>query len=109
MQIAKSLILSLAILLPVTSYASTVDDAVIKNVIKEHQALVSDYALGKNQTLPAIVRYQYGMKLDIAKVVRLSPDLKACGVTPQLMTYEDSKGELKTVKYQVLSSCRNKN
>lgn len=26
---------------------------------------------------------------------------------PKLMTYEDSKGKLNTVQYQILSGCRN--
>ncbi|KPW76262.1 hypothetical protein ALO76_102121 [Pseudomonas syringae pv. coriandricola] len=57
--------------------------------------------------MPAIEEYKYGMKLDVAKVIRKSPDLKTCSVMPKLMTYQDSKGDLKTVQYQALSGCRN--
>ncbi|WP_135185790.1 DUF2790 domain-containing protein, partial [Pseudomonas syringae] len=38
---------------------------------------------------------------------RKSPDLQTCSVMPKLMTYEDSKGKLNTVQYQVLGGCRN--
>ncbi|MFK7699809.1 DUF2790 domain-containing protein [Pseudomonas caspiana] len=109
MKITQSLLLAFAVLVPVTSYASTDHDPVGSKIIKEHQTFVADYAAEKNQTPPGIVKYQYGMKMDVEKVVRMSSVSKTCGVNPQLMTYEDSKGTLKTVKYQVLNECRNKN
>jgi hypothetical protein len=50
------------------------------------------------------------MKLDVARLVRISPDdKKACKPIPQLMTYQDSSGALKTVQYRVFSECRNNN
>lgn len=109
MNIAKTLILTLAVLIPVTSYASSEHGPGTSKIIKEHQALVTDYAAGKNQTAPRIVEYKYGMKLDVDKVIRMSSVSTHCGVTPQLMTYEDSKGTLNTVKYTVANECRNKN
>ncbi|MCI8211230.1 hypothetical protein AUC61_17015 [Pseudomonas sp. S25] len=109
MQIAKSLLLSLALLAPMTSYASSGHDPMSAKIIKAHQEFVRNYAAEKKQTPPGIIKYQYGMKLDIEKVVRVSSASTACGVNPQLMTYEDSAGTLKTVKYQALNECRNKN
>ncbi|MDU8359508.1 DUF2790 domain-containing protein [Pseudomonas syringae group sp. J309-1] len=109
MKIAKSLMLALAVLVPVTSFASSDHEPVASKIIKEHQAFVADYAADKNQALPGIVKYEYGMKLDVEKVVRMSSASKVCGVNPQLMTYEDSNGALNTVKYQALNDCRNKN
>lgn len=109
MQIIKLLLLSLAVLAPMTSYASSGHDPMATKIIKEHQEFIRGYAVEKNQTPPGIIKYQYGMKLDIEKVVRMSSASTACGVNPQLMTYEDSKGALNTVKYQALNECRNKN
>ncbi len=108
MRILKTLIFSLAIASPVASYAFA-GETTAEEVIQEHQKVVAKYADGKNKPLPTVVEYKYGMDLDIAKVVRLSPDVRACKVMPQLMTYEDSKGELNTVQYRVLSGCRGKN
>ncbi|MET0124990.1 MAG: DUF2790 domain-containing protein [Pseudomonas caspiana] len=109
MRIAQSLMLALAVLVPVTSYAATEHDPVASKIIKEHQEFVANYAAENNQTPPSIVHYQYGMKLDVEKVVRTSSASKTCGVNPQLMTYEDSTGKLNTVKYQMLNECRNRN
>lgn len=109
MRILKTLIFSLAIASPVASYAYAAGETTAEEVIQEHQKVVAKYADGKKKPLPTVVEYKYGMDLDIAKVVRMSPDVRACKVMPQLMTYEDSKGELNTVQYKVLSGCRGKN
>jgi hypothetical protein len=108
MRIAKSLVFALAILSPMASFAYS-DDVSVKEALTEHQKIVERYAEKSQRAIPPIVDYKYGMKLDIAKVVRMSPDLRACKVIPQLMTYEDSSGNLNTVKYQILSRCRGKN
>lgn len=109
MRIVKSIVLTLAIFSPVATYAFAAGERASEEIIKEHQQVISKYANSKNTALPAVVEYKYGMDLDIAKVVRLSPEAKTCAVMPQLMTYEDSKGDLKTVQYRVFSQCRGKN
>lgn len=112
MQIAKYpkfLLLSLALLAPMASYASSGHDPMAAKIIKAHEEFVRSYAVENNQASPGIIKYQYGMKLDINKVIRVSSVSTACGVNPRLMTYEDSKGTLNTVKYQALNECRNKN
>ena len=105
----KSLVLAFAILSPAASYALAVDDIKADDIIMEHQRKVANYANGQNKGMPEIVEYKYGMALDVAQVVILSRDPRACKVMPQLMTYEDSTGKLNTLKYQVLSDCRSKN
>jgi hypothetical protein len=108
MRIASSLFIMAVALLPVTSYAFTDDEARVKHAIKEHQAVVQSYAETRNKPMPQIIDYRYGMKLDVATLVRQSPDLKTCKVSPKLMTYEDSKGALNTIQYLVAGECRNK-
>ncbi|MGA9223362.1 MAG: DUF2790 domain-containing protein [Pseudomonas sp.] len=108
MRIAKSLVFALAILSPMASFAFA-EDASVTEILKEHQVIVEKYANKSQKIAPPIVDYKYGMKLDIAKVIRTSPDARACKVIPQLMTYEDSSGNLNTVKYQIMSPCRGKN
>ena len=111
MRIANSLIIAVAVLSfsPMTSFASSTGDQSIKELLSEHQAWVQEYAEKSKRSMPLVIEYTYGMKLDIAKVVRTSPDMRNCKVIPQLMTYEDSTGKLNTIKYQIMSACRGKN
>lgn len=108
MRSAKSLAFLLATLSPMASFANA-EDVSVTEVLQEHQIMVEQYAKKSQKVVPPIIDYKYGMKLDIAKVVRTSQDMRACKVTPQLMTYEDSSGYLNTVKYQIMSACRGKN
>ncbi|MCR8718342.1 DUF2790 domain-containing protein [Pseudomonas syringae] len=109
MRIIKSIAFVLAVCAPVAAYAFANDDSAIKEVSKEHQVAVKEYAEKNSKQIPVVVEYKYGMDMDIAKVIRTSPEMRLCKVVPQLMTYEDSKGDLNTVQYQVLSRCRGKN
>lgn len=109
MRIIKPLIIALALGSPMATYAFANDESAVKSAMQDHQAAVVDYAQKTNRPVPGVVDYKYGMKLDIAKVVKTSPELRECKVIPQLMTYEDSKGDLNTVRYQIMSRCRGKN
>jgi hypothetical protein len=109
MRIIKSLIFALTVAAPVASYAFSNDNSAVKSALKDHQAAIVEYAEKNSKPVPKVVEYKYGMNLDIAKVVRTSPELRECKVIPQLMTYEDSNGDLKTLQYQVMSRCRGKN
>ena len=109
MHVLKALVFSFALASPIASYAYAAGDALPEAVVQEHQKIIETYAKEKQKSLPAVVQYKYGMDLDVAKVVRLSPDVKACKVMPQLMTYENSEGELRTVEYRIMSGCRGKN
>ncbi|NBA98634.1 DUF2790 domain-containing protein [Pseudomonas sp. R5(2019)] len=51
-----------------------------------------------------VATYEYGMKLDIAKVVEMkAPDPMTCEVVQAQMTYLDSGGQLRTLNYLKLS------
>lgn len=45
--------------------------------------------------------YQYGMKLDIERVINITDTSHICGVTPSIMTYADSQGHVHKLQYQV--------
>lgn len=45
------------------------------------------------------VQYQYGMQLDVKKVLSLTDVSNVAGVVPVTMVYEDSQGQIKKVKY----------
>lgn len=53
----------------------------------------------------AIKDYSYGMKLDIVRVISTAGPSHNCYSEPQLMTYEDSKGQLQTIRYLALGNC----
>lgn len=56
----------------------------------------------KDVQTPEFKQYQYGMPLDISKVVKMEyfpPEEKFCGVIPAAMTYQDSKGEMHGLVY----------
>ena len=66
----------------------------------------------KDVQTPEFKQYQYGMPLDIAKVVKVEyfpPKEKFCGVIPAALTYEDSKQEKHGLFYLYLetSGCTN--
>lgn len=109
MRIAKFMIFPLVILSPVASFAFAADDAAIRESLDKHQLNIQKYAEKTQRAVPPIVNYKYGMKLDIAHVVRTSPETRVCKVVPQRMTYEDAKGELNTIQYPIMSECRGKN
>lgn len=57
---------------------------------------------------PDAVPYAYGMHLDIAKVIYITPTANVCGPTPVQMTYRDSHGETHILEYSVIGSgCTN--
>ncbi|WP_407310814.1 DUF2790 domain-containing protein [Pseudomonas sp. nanlin1] len=80
------------------------DNTLIKGVLNEHQLAVEKYAERLQKSVPAVVDYAYGMQLDIAKVVRRSPEGHSRNVVAQLLTYEDSSGKLHTIRYQTISN-----
>jgi len=56
-----------------------------------------------------VYNYQYGQKLDIAKVIKLvAPDLDHCGLVDASLTYQDSKGAVHTMVYHRLADICNR-
>lgn len=78
-----------------------------EQLLEDHQQAVAAYAAQRAKPMPEIVDYRYGMKLDVARLVRQSGDPRTCEVVPRLMTFEDRQGTLRTVRYSVQSQCIN--
>ncbi|AXA25477.1 DUF2790 domain-containing protein [Pseudomonas putida] len=78
-----------------------------EQLLQAHQQAVAAYAIKRDKPMPEIVDYRYGMPLDVARLVRQSGDPRTCEVVPRLMTFEDSQGTLRTVRYSVQSECIN--
>ncbi|MGY4532573.1 hypothetical protein ACVW0Y_001697 [Pseudomonas sp. TE3786] len=45
------------------------------------------------------VQYEYGMELDVKKVLSLTDVSNVAGVVPVTMVYQDSQGRVQKVKY----------
>lgn len=96
-------LLALAFTAQATGFSSERNE----QLLEEHQSAVAAYAQQRAKPMPQIVDYRYGMKLDVARLVRQSGDPRNCQVIPRLMTFEDSQGTLRTVRYSVQSQCIN--
>lgn len=57
----------------------------------------------------APITYEYGMKLDVAKVLSISTaSSRTCEPVDRIMKYIDSSGKTETLKYRVLSDACDK-
>lgn len=67
---------------------------------------MEQYAISQGKSIPVVKQYEYGMKLDVVKVVSVVRPAKVCAVVPAAMTYEDTDGQLNTITYTVAGECR---
>lgn len=81
-------------------------DATFERMMQNNRQAMNSYALEQGKQPPVIKDYAYGMPLDVVKVVNVSRPIKSCGVVPAQMTYEDSSGQLTTLRYTVAGECR---
>lgn len=51
-----------------------------------------------------VERYEYGMELDVARVIQPAEVPNTCGVEPVQMVYEDHQGQRHTLEYLVMGS-----
>ena len=79
-------------------------DRVYGRMMQENQQAMEQYALKNGKAIPEIVHYEYGMNLDVQKVVSVTQANKSCDVAPSRMTYEDSAGKLNTLEYRVMGT-----
>lgn len=62
---------------------------------------------GTQKIDPASIKYEeynYSMHLDIKKVISMSNLGDSCTVVPATMVYENSKGEIKGLKYEAMGN-----
>ncbi|MCU1717376.1 DUF2790 domain-containing protein [Pseudomonas sp. 5P_3.1_Bac2] len=74
---------------------------------KEAQAAAQRYADKVGKATPQTEDYRYGMPLNIAKVVFITPKPQFCGVVPKIMVFEDTSDTLRSVRYRSQGLCRN--
>ena len=69
-------------------------------------AMANEAAFQKK--VPQVEQYNYGMKLDIVKVISRDPIPNVCDVVPVRMKYLDSNADTHVVEYLVLGEgCTN--
>jgi len=72
------------------------------------QVLADDSHSTAAASSPPVETYTYGTRLDIKRVIEVSEVANECGPVPARMTYEDSRGQRRTVEYQVMGTgCSN--
>lgn len=73
--------------------------------VQEHQRAMQAYAQKTGQAAPVVVEYEYGQKLDIARMIGMTESIRSCEPVPMAMTYEDHFGTLNTVLYSAMGTC----
>ena len=81
-------------------------DRTFEKALTANSKAMEQYAASQGKPAPQVKDYEYGMKLDVVKVVSVVRPAVACAVVPAAMTYEDSQGQLNTIKYTVAGDCR---
>jgi hypothetical protein len=81
-------------------------DRTFEKMLSANTQAMEQYAASQGKPAPVVKDYEYGMKLDVVKVVSVARPQVACAVVPAAMTYEDSQGRLNTIKYTVAGDCR---
>ncbi|WP_419709444.1 DUF2790 domain-containing protein [Pseudomonas sp. NFX224] len=81
-------------------------DRAFEKMLSANTRAMKQYAANEGKAAPVVKDYEYGMKLDVVKVVSVVRPAVACAVVPAAMTYEDSRGLLNTIKYTVAGECR---
>jgi len=101
--------IGLGVLTAVLSFGALAEgggDRTFALMMERNEKAMAAYAERKGKPVPVVQVYRYGLKLDIAKVVNVTPPIRSCNPVPSRMTYEDSSGKLNTLEYQVMGICR---
>ncbi len=102
--------IGLGVLIATLSFGALAEgggDRTFDRMMERNEKAMAAYAEKNGKPAPQLQVYRYGMDLDIAKVVNVTPPIRACNPVPSRMTYEDSSGTLTTLEYQVMGVCRN--
>lgn len=106
MKLFKLSIAALVLSMSSLAMAEGGGDRTFERAMKENERAMAAYAAKQGKEAPVVEDYTYEKKLDIKKVVNVTPPIKSCDVVPSRMTYEDSAGKLNTIEYNVLGVCR---
>ena len=108
MKVLKSMTFASVLAMSLNVFAEGGGDRTFERALSANTKAMQQYAANQGKPAPVVKDYEYGMKLDVVKVVSVVRPPAACAVVPTAMTYEDSKGQLNTIKYTVAGDCRNR-
>lgn len=106
MKLFKLSIAALVLSMSSLAMAEGGGDRTFERAMKENERAMAAYAAKQGKEAPVVEDYTYEKKLDIKRVVNVTPPIKSCDVVPSRMTYEDPTGKLNTIEYNVLGVCR---
>jgi hypothetical protein len=106
MKLIKSIVFSAVMTMSLNVFAEGGGDKTFERMLSANATAMEQYAADRGKRAPVVKDYEYGMKLDVVKVVSVVRPAAACAVVPTAMTYEDSQGQLNTIKYSVAGDCR---
>ncbi|NUT74118.1 DUF2790 domain-containing protein [Pseudomonas sp. C1C7] len=106
MKFIKSMTFIAVMALSLNALAEGGGDKTFERAVSANTKAMEQYAVSQGKPAPVMKDYEYGMKLDVAKVVSIVRPQASCAAVPTVMTYEDSQGQLNTIKYTVGGECR---
>jgi len=106
MKFLKLLAFAAVMAMSLNALAEGGGDRTFDRALSANTKAMEQYAASQGKAAPVVKEYEYGMKLDVKKVVSVVRPKNECAVVPAAMTYEDSKGQLNTVTYNVMGNCR---
>lgn len=103
MKCKQGLLMAALLLAGQSALASTAD---VKDArLLAHEQAVQAYAASVGKTVPVVQDYRYGTPMDVARLIEQTPMARSCEAAPMLMTYEDSSGQLVTMRYRLEGQC----
>ncbi|MBD0679918.1 DUF2790 domain-containing protein [Pseudomonas sp. PSB11] len=106
MKFIKSMTFIAVMALSLNALAEGGGDKTFDRAVSANSKAMEQYAANLGKPAPVIKDYKYGMKLDVVKVVSMVRPQASCAAVPTVMTYEDSQGQLNTIRYTVAGECR---
>ena len=106
MKFIKSMTFIAVLALALNALAEGGGDKTFERAVSANTKAMEQYAANQGKSAPVMKDYEYGMKLDVVKVVSIVRPQASCAAVPTVMTYEDSQGQLNTIRYTVGGECR---
>jgi len=105
MKLIKLMTFASVMAISLNVFAEGGGDRTFERALSANAKAMEQYAADQGKAAPVVKDYVYGMTLDVVKVVSVVRPPVACAAVPAAMTYEDSKGQLNTLKYTVAGDC----
>ncbi len=105
MNITKSIIAIILFSSTQLAFSKSSVEPINQKYQQQNIEIMRKYAIENNKIEPMVVDYKYGMEIDVARLIHQTRDIEVCGNFKKIMSYEDSQGELHSVRYTQLGDC----